>query len=208
VSSETCGRVLVVDDDERIRTMVASYLEEEGYETVAAGDGDTALEYLATSKFDLVLSDVRMPGLDGISLVRMVQDLDPDLPVILVTGESVFDTAVQAVQHGAADYIVKPFSLQELDQAVRRTLERCRQRDERHASSTGDLAAAAAVGAAAIEEAARALASTSSTGDAPEPATGGSRAQALGHAVEAFRGSVNDAVDALLAAISALDGTD
>ena len=116
--------ILVVDDDRRTRDMVASFLEEEGFTCLTASNGEKALELLATQNFEVVLSDVRMPNLDGISLVKRGQQIDPTLPVVLVTGESVFDTAVLAVQHGAFDYIVKPFSLQELDSAVRRALDR------------------------------------------------------------------------------------
>lgn len=124
VTATNPARILVVDDDRRILDMVVLHLEDEGYGTRACSDGAEALEALASESFDLVLCDVRMPALDGITLVRRVKEIDPDLPVILVTGETVFDTAVRAVQHGAFDYIVKPFSMQGLGVAVERGLER------------------------------------------------------------------------------------
>jgi DNA-binding NtrC family response regulator len=117
-------RILIVEDDERTRDMIASFLGEDGFECSTASDGEVALKMLAESAFDVVLSDIRMPNLDGIGLVQRAREIDPALPVVLVTGESVFDTAVLAVQHGAFDYIVKPFSLQELQSAVTRALER------------------------------------------------------------------------------------
>jgi len=117
-------RILIVEDDERTRDMIASFLSEDGFDCSTANDGEVALEMLAASTFDVVISDIRMPKLDGISLVQRAREIDPALPVVLVTGESVFDTAVLAVQHGAFDYIVKPFSLHELQSAVTRALER------------------------------------------------------------------------------------
>ena len=120
------GRLLVVDDEEVIRSLVTTHLEAQGFTCESADNGRHALELAAAGGYDLVMTDVRMPGLDGLSLIRELQQLDPALPVIIVTALSSFDTAVRALKHGAYDYILKPFHLETLDAAVQRAMEKRR----------------------------------------------------------------------------------
>jgi putative two-component system response regulator len=130
---DTEGRILIVDDEEVIRTLVSTHLESRGFQCEAAANGRHALQLAATACFDVVLTDVGMPGLDGLSLVRELQTADPSVPVVVVTAHSSFDVAVRALRHGAYDFVLKPFPLEALDAAVGRAMERRRLlRENRH----------------------------------------------------------------------------
>lgn len=120
------GRVLVVDDEEMIRSLISRHLAGRGYVVEAVNDGRHALSLASTGSFDIVLADVKMPGLDGLALTREVQRSAPTVPVVLVTGATSFETAVRAMRHGACDIVVKPFQFDLLDQAVERALARRR----------------------------------------------------------------------------------
>ncbi|MFG0319461.1 MAG: sigma-54-dependent transcriptional regulator [Planctomycetota bacterium JB042] len=110
----SAARLLLVDDEETQREMLASILGRAGYEVEAAADGRAALERLEAATFDLVLSDQRMPGLDGLELLRRVRATPGAPPVILMTAFGSVSSAVEAMKHGAADYLTKPFEKEEL----------------------------------------------------------------------------------------------
>jgi DNA-binding NtrC family response regulator len=107
-------RLLVVDDEETQREMLHSILERAGYEVSTAAHGVEALERLEAGQFDLVLSDQRMPQMDGLELLRRIRAHDPELPVVLMTAYGSVSTAVEAMKLGAADYLTKPFERDEL----------------------------------------------------------------------------------------------
>jgi len=107
-------RLLIVDDEETVTRFYRRTLASQGYEVVCTRSGNDAIELVRTSPFDAVLSDISMPEMNGIQLLRAVRKLDLDLPVILVTGEPHLDTAIQALRHGALRYLVKPVKPQEL----------------------------------------------------------------------------------------------
>jgi response regulator RpfG family c-di-GMP phosphodiesterase len=115
--------ILVVDDEERIRKFCREVLELQGFEVEEASNGREALQILARNSFQLVLSDIMMPDLGGLELTEKVKELYPDTFVILITGHGTIDTAKKAIQHGAFDFITKPFKMTELNQAVDRALE-------------------------------------------------------------------------------------
>ncbi len=117
-------RLLVVDDEHAIAELLSRHLEREGYRVSLAFDGDEALETLENATFDVVLTDIRMPGRDGIALLEASKQLDSTLPVIVLTSINDVDTAVHAMRLGADDYILKPFTLDALSVAVERALER------------------------------------------------------------------------------------
>lgn len=119
-------RVLVVDDEQPIRTMLAQYLEQRGYEAATASDGADALRVIRSRPFDLVLSDVRMPGMDGIALLHEVVRMYPGMGVLMLTGCEDVSMAVLAMKAGALDYVLKPFRLEDVEAAVRTALERRR----------------------------------------------------------------------------------
>lgn len=112
--------LLVVDDDEAVLKMTTRLLQRRGYRVVACSSGEEALSWLARETFDCMLSDIQMPGIDGVRLLRAVRDLDLDLPVVLVTGNPNVETAASAVEYGAFQYLIKPIGNDRLDQMVER----------------------------------------------------------------------------------------
>jgi CheY-like chemotaxis protein len=111
-------RVLVVDDDESFRSMVAAHLGGQGYEVTTAESGEKALRLLANSRPQVVLLDLRMPGMDGMQALQRIKDLYPDLCVLMVTGSDDRRAAQGALALGAADYVKKPFDLDYLDSVL------------------------------------------------------------------------------------------
>jgi two-component system response regulator AtoC len=118
----THATILVVDDDERLRHTLSLLLRTAGHEVVAAADVAGAEEVLGAREIDLVISDVRMPGGSGLDLLESVRRLDADTPVILLTAYGNVTSAVQAMQRGAFDYVLKPFDADELKLRVSRAL--------------------------------------------------------------------------------------
>lgn len=107
-------RILLVDDDDALRRVLREQLFEAGYRVTACADGNAALGELERSGFDAVLSDIRMPGLEGVGLLRAVRERDLDLPVVLLTGMPTLESAIQAVEWGALGYLIKPIAGAEL----------------------------------------------------------------------------------------------
>jgi DNA-binding NtrC family response regulator len=116
--------VLVVDDDAPMREMIVSLLEDEGIHAEAAGSASEALERLGKAECDVVLSDIRMPGRSGVELLGEIRELRPDTPVVLMTAFGSIDSAVEAMQAGAFDYVTKPFKRDALLVALERAFER------------------------------------------------------------------------------------
>ncbi|NNL85613.1 MAG: sigma-54-dependent Fis family transcriptional regulator, partial [Myxococcales bacterium] len=139
--------VLVVDDDPLVRETVEELLTESGYAVELTEGADAALALAAERDFGLVLSDIRMPGKDGMELLPELRELCPGMPVILMTGYASIDSAVSAMREGAFDYITKPFRNEELLVSLERafayrTLERensSLRRAVSKVSSYGDL---------------------------------------------------------------------
>lgn len=118
--------VLVCDDEELIRWSLSEHLRGEGYRVVEAEDGLDCLEKVSASAPDLILTDIKMPRLDGMSALRKLREQDIDVPVIVLTAHGAVDTAVEATQLGAKAYLSKPFDLREVGMAVRTVLEQHR----------------------------------------------------------------------------------
>ncbi len=106
--------ILVVDDEKNYPLILSAVLEEEGFEAIAANSGPAALQILDQSDIDLVLTDMRMPDMDGIELLQRIKEKDPDLPVIMMTAHGTVEKAVEAMQKGAYNYILKPFDNEQL----------------------------------------------------------------------------------------------
>ena len=104
----TAARLLVVDDDRTFRLSTAALLRQDGHEVVEAEDGAAAVETLKTNRFDLILLDLRMPGLDGIGIVEVLRTWGHDTPVLMISGFGTVDTAVKALHTGADDFLTKP----------------------------------------------------------------------------------------------------
>ena len=103
------AKVLVVDDERAMREFLTVLLEKQGHHVIAAPDGEQALELVAQQPPDLVISDVRMPKMDGIGLLTGIRKKHPHLPVIMITAYASMDSTIQAMRLGADDYITKPF---------------------------------------------------------------------------------------------------
>ncbi len=116
-------RILVVDDEISMREFLAILLEREGYNVDQADCAEKALHFLESASYDLVVSDVKMPGLDGISLLSNIRELSPDTAVLLMTAYSTAEQAVEAMKRGAYDYIAKPFNVEEIKILVGNALE-------------------------------------------------------------------------------------
>ena len=117
------GKILVVDDEATARSALADVLRGEGYSVETAADGFKALGRLADFEPELVLTDLHMPGMDGVELLKKLKEHDAELPVILMTAFGGVETAVSAMREGAADYLTKPLNLDELSIVVARTIE-------------------------------------------------------------------------------------
>jgi putative nucleotidyltransferase with HDIG domain len=116
-------KILVVDDEEAIREVVSTLLDAQGYKCTVCPNGVIALEAFGNDSFDLVLSDIVMPEMDGIRLLSELRSEDPDVPVIMVTAMHDISIALEAIRAGAYDYILKPFEKDQLHLSVRRALE-------------------------------------------------------------------------------------
>ena len=122
-------RILVVDDEESVRLTTAAILEQEGYAVTTARDGRAALAQLARSRFDLVLTDLRMEGIDGSALLAEIHEQHPDTVAIVLTGYATIESSIDALRQGVYDYLVKPCAVADLQLTVRRALEHQRQRE-------------------------------------------------------------------------------
>ena len=122
--SNTRKRVLVVDDEQLILKIISDILTKEGYEVVVANNCEKATEYLRSSNFNVVLSDIKMPVKSGIDLLEEIKKKDPNIPVILMTGFASLETAVEAVQNGAFDYLIKPLDYGKLRNVIEHAADR------------------------------------------------------------------------------------
>ncbi len=127
------ANILVVDDEGANRYSVSKTLQRVGYMVSEAGSGEEALEVMNKQPFDVVLTDIRMPGLDGVELLRRIKDESPDIIVILMTAYASLGTAVEALRLGAHDYLIKPSSSQDIRQSVARGVERAQNLKRRRA---------------------------------------------------------------------------
>lgn len=120
------AQVLVVDDEGANRYSVSKTLQRVGYSVSEAGSGEEALDFVNSQEYDVVLTDIRMQGIDGVELLRRIKEKSPDAIVILMTGYASLGTAVEALRLGAHDYLIKPSTSQDIRQSVSRGIERAR----------------------------------------------------------------------------------
>ena len=116
------GRVLVVEDEDYVRESLCEILRERGYEVLEAGDVPQAMAQLARGPVDVILTDFRLPGSDGLALVRQVQALSAQVPVVVLTGQGTIASAVECLKSGAADYLLKPADPEALEVALSRAM--------------------------------------------------------------------------------------
>jgi DNA-binding NtrC family response regulator len=115
--------LLVVDDDQVARELLAETLGREGYRVRVAGGGEEAVRLAGAEPFDMALVDLRMPDLDGLAVLKQLAMIQPELPVVILTAFATVETAIEAVNAGAFDYLSKPFRMEEIKIVVRRTLD-------------------------------------------------------------------------------------
>jgi len=120
----TKARILVVDDERSMQEFLEIFFRSEGYDVATAGDVDTALVHLESDDFDVVISDIQMPGRSGIDLVHAAYEVAPDTVVIMITAFASTETAITAMKEGAYDYVTKPFKVDELRIVVEKALEK------------------------------------------------------------------------------------
>jgi DNA-binding NtrC family response regulator len=116
-------RILVVDDEMIVREALSNYLREDGYEAVAVETGEAALKMVEGERWNVLFVDLKMPGMDGLEVLREVKKITADLPVIIITAYATIDSAVQAMKDGAYDYIVKPFDPEAIALVVEKVVE-------------------------------------------------------------------------------------
>ena len=123
-------RTLIVDDEPGVRSLAGKILQRAGSVCEMAGTAEEALERLTRERFDIVLLDIRLPGMDGLTLARRIQQRDPDIALVMITGTADTQSVIAAMQAGAADYVVKPFGADALVRAFGRAADRRRIRLE------------------------------------------------------------------------------
>lgn len=127
------ARILIVDDESSLREVLSIMLHRQGYQVDTAVDGAQAASRLRSQSYDLVISDIRMPRMSGLELLRLIKEQTPETVVVMITAFSTSDEAVEAMKQGAYDYITKPFNNEEIKQIVKNALERYSLRIENQA---------------------------------------------------------------------------
>lgn len=118
------SEILVVDDEQSMRDFLAIMLKKEGHEVVTAMNGSDAIKAIQSEIFDLVITDIKMPGTDGLEVLKTIKEISPETVVIMVTAFATAETAVEAMKLGAYDYIIKPFKVDELKLVINNSLEK------------------------------------------------------------------------------------
>ena len=110
----TSTKILIVDDELIMRESLAGWLERDGHQVKSASSGEEALELLEDTRYDIWLVDIKMEGISGLEVLRRVKESDPDVAVVMITAYGSIPTAIEAMKHGAHDYLLKPFDPNEL----------------------------------------------------------------------------------------------
>ena len=124
------ARVLVVDDEPTYRASVSRCLTNQSYQVTAAENGEKALELVSSGRFDLVISDIKMPGMSGVELLAKISEISPDTASIMMTAYATIETAIEATKLGSFHYLVKPFNVDELVQLAARAIEHKKLKEE------------------------------------------------------------------------------
>lgn len=114
--------IMIIDDEKVVADMMKMALEQEGYEIESFTDGAAAVKRLEQKKFDLVLTDLKMPGINGFDLIRLIRESAPETAVIMITAFATMDVAIEAKRLGVADFFTKPIRIADLKAAIQKTL--------------------------------------------------------------------------------------
>lgn len=123
-------RILVVDDELFVRELLLEFLSSQGYEVSLADSGENAVKIMQTDPMDVVLLDLKMPGINGIETLRQIKRIDANALAIIMTGYPTIESSIEALRHGAYDYVIKPFKLNELKSSIERALKEHRLKSE------------------------------------------------------------------------------
>ena len=118
------GKILIADDDESIRFTLDTIFKDDGYITTTTKDGKNAKELIVQEKFDVIITDIKMPEIDGVELLKWIKDTYPQISVIMITGYASLDSSIDSLRAGADDYIVKPFDVDYLKIQVQGCIEK------------------------------------------------------------------------------------
>ncbi|RJQ13797.1 MAG: sigma-54-dependent Fis family transcriptional regulator [Nitrospiraceae bacterium] len=121
---KTKGKILVVDDEKSMREILDIFLKSEGYSVATADNGQTAIEAVKKDIFDLVITDMKMPKAGGMEVLKNVKEMSPETVVVIITAFGTTESAVEAMKHGAYDYITKPFQMDEIRLVIKNSLEK------------------------------------------------------------------------------------
>ncbi len=122
------ARILIIDDEPGLQNSLIELLQQEGYQADSAGSGEAALVALESEGYDLALLDLRMPGLDGVGVMHEIRKLHPEIRIIILTGYGSLESAIEALRSGAQDYILKPFSAEDILTSISRALTNSKTR--------------------------------------------------------------------------------
>lgn len=122
-ANESQPRILIIDDEESVRMSLATILKKSGYDVFISSNGEEGIRHVEKYNFDLVITDLKMHGMDGIKVLEQVKAISPDTLVIIITGYASLESAVAAIRKGASDYLVKPFQIDVLKLVVKRSVE-------------------------------------------------------------------------------------
>lgn len=118
------AKILVIEDDKLMQEALSGVLESIGHNVHCEGDGRAGFENFQQNAYDLVITDLRMAGIDGLGVIREIKAKNPDMPVIMITGYPTVETSVEAIKSGATDFITKPFEISMVEVAIRQALEK------------------------------------------------------------------------------------
>ena len=118
------AKILVIEDDKLMQEALGGVLESIGHTVHCEGDGSVGLEEFKKTPYDLVITDLRMTPIDGLTLIREIKSVNPEMPVIMITGYPTVETSVEAIKSGATDFITKPFEISMVEVAIRQALEK------------------------------------------------------------------------------------
>jgi DNA-binding NtrC family response regulator len=124
-------RIMIIDDEPIVGKRIKRLLEKEGYEVASFIEGQSALNELSQSHFDIVVTDLKMEGIDGLNILKTVKEQYHDTKVIIITGVGKWLTATEAFDKGAFDFIIKPFKIEELKNAIQRAVKETNDAGER-----------------------------------------------------------------------------
>ena len=137
MGDEQSLRILLIDDEEIVHQTLSPYLQDSGHQVDNVREGLKAIELIKAKEYDLALIDVRMPGMDGLSLLSRISEIRPDLSSVIITGHGNMEMVIQALRSGAADFLTKPIKLLELDAVLEKSIRLHQLRkDQRHLRET------------------------------------------------------------------------